>query len=67
MQTITTIGLEIAKSVFQVHGINAQVIIGRQLKRRRVRAFFHAATVPGWHKDLVAPRAKFRLSVIAYD
>ena len=31
MQTITTIGLDIAKSVFQVHGVNAegQVLIGR--------------------------------------
>ena len=32
MQTITTIGLDIAKSVFQVHGVDAggQVIIRRQ-------------------------------------
>jgi transposase len=36
MQTITTIGLDIAKSVFQVHGIDAEdrVIIRRHLKRR---------------------------------
>ena len=42
MQTITTIGLNIAKSVFQVHGIDAEgkVIIRRQLKRRYVLAFF---------------------------
>ena len=42
MQTITTIGLDIAKSVFQVHGVDAggQVIIRRQLKRRQVVAFF---------------------------
>ena len=35
MQAITTIGLDIAKSVFQVHGVdcNGQVIIRRQLKR----------------------------------
>ena len=35
MQTITTIGLDIAKSVFQVHGVDAagQVVIRRQLKR----------------------------------
>ena len=41
MQTITTIGLDIAKSVFQVHGVDAagQVVIRRQLKRRRVLAF----------------------------
>ncbi len=42
MQTIATIGLDIAKSVFQVHGVDAagQVIIRRQLKRRYVLAFF---------------------------
>ena len=42
MQTVTTIGLDIAKSVFQVHGVDAtgQVVIRRQLKRRFVQAFF---------------------------
>jgi transposase len=42
MQAITTIGLDIAKSDFQVHGIDAegQVVIRRQLKRRYVLAFF---------------------------
>src|SRR5476649_1286476 len=42
MQTITTIGLDIAKSVFQVHGVDAggQVVIRRQLKRRHVLTFF---------------------------
>src|SRR5258706_80567 len=42
MQTITTIGLDIAKSVFQVHGVDAggRVVIRRQLKRRQVLAFF---------------------------
>jgi transposase len=36
MQTMTTIGLDIAKSVFQFHGVNAagEVVIRRQLKRR---------------------------------
>ena len=38
MQAVTTIGLDIAKSVFQVHGVDAagQVLIRRQLKRRAV-------------------------------
>src|SRR5262245_28319378 len=42
MQAVTTIGLDIAKSVFQVHGIDAQgnVVVRRQLKRRHVLAFF---------------------------
>jgi transposase len=55
MQTITTIGLDIAKSVFQVHGIDAggQVIVRRQLKRRFYPGFLsEAATMPGWHRGL---------------
>jgi len=42
MQTITTVGLDIAKSVFQVHGVDADghVVVRRQLKRRYVLAFF---------------------------
>ena len=42
MQSISTIGLDIAKSVFQVHGVDAagQVVLRRQLKRRHVLAFF---------------------------
>src|SRR5450631_1946404 len=57
MQSITTIGLDIAKSVFQVHGIDAEdkVIIRRQLKRRYVLAFFQKLakrTSPGRSTDL---------------
>ena len=46
MQTIATIGLDIAKSVFQVHGVDAtgQVVVRRQLKRRHVLAFFSKLT-----------------------
>ena len=60
MQTITTIGLDIAKSVFQVHGVDAagQVVIRRQLKRRSVLAFFQKLPpCSGWHRGLrlVAP------------
>ena len=42
MQTITTVGLDIAKSVFQVHCVdaNGDVVLRRQLKRRYVLAFF---------------------------
>jgi transposase len=42
MQTITTIGLDIAKSVFQIHGVDAggQAVVRRQLKRRYVLVFF---------------------------
>src|SRR5258708_7218145 len=42
MQAVTTIGLDIAKSVFQVHCVDADgnVVLRRQLKRRYVLAFF---------------------------
>ena len=42
MQSISTIGLDIAKSVFQVHGVDAagQVVDRHQLKRRHVLPFF---------------------------
>ena len=52
MHTITTIGLDIAKSVFQVHGTDAagQVVIRRQLKRRYVLTFFRrVAAMPDRH------------------
>ena len=55
MQAITTLGLDIAKSVFQVHDVDAagNVIIRRQLKRRYVLAFFEeAATVPDRHRSV---------------
>jgi len=42
MQAVTTIGLDIPKSVFQVHGADAEgkMVIRRKLKRRYVAAFF---------------------------
>ena len=42
MKEIITIGLDIAKSVFQVHGIDkaGEVVVRRQLKRRQVLQFF---------------------------
>ena len=58
MQTITTIGLDIAKSVFQVHGVDAagQVVIRRQIKRRYVVAFFQKLP-PVWSASRpAAPR-----------
>ena len=41
---ITTIGLDIAKNVFQVHGIDAKekVAVRKQLRRNQVIAFFKA-------------------------
>jgi transposase len=41
MGMVTTIGLDIAKSVFQVHGIDAAgaVLVRRRLSRARVLEF----------------------------
>ena len=42
MSEASTIGLDLAKNVFQVHGVDAggQLVIRRQLERRTVLAFF---------------------------
>src|ERR1700746_932873 len=79
MQTITTIGLDIAKSVFQVHGIdaNGQVVIRRQLKRRYILAFFQklppclvgieaCASSHHWSRELQALGHTVRLMPPAY-
>ena len=41
---ITTIGLDLAKNVFQVHGIDAaeNVVVRKQLRRRQMLEFFKA-------------------------
>jgi transposase len=56
MQSITTIGLDIAKSVFQVHGVDAagQAVVRRQLKRRQVIAFSRSCR-PAWSALRRAP------------
>ena len=79
MQTVTTIGLDIAKSVFQVHGVDAagQVVIRRQLKRRYVLAFFEklppcligieaCASSHHWSRELQALGHTVRLMPPAY-
>ena len=79
MHAITTIGLDIAKSVFQVHGVDAggQVILRRQLKRRYVLAFFQklppclvgieaCASSHYWARELQALGHTVRLMPPAY-
>ena len=79
MQTITTIGLDIAKSVFQVHGVDAEghVLLRRQLKRRYVLAFFEklppclvgieaCASSHHWSRELQALGHTVRLMPPAY-
>jgi transposase len=57
MQTITTIGLDIAKSVFQAHGIDAEgkVVLRRQLKSRELQALGHTVRLmpPAYVKPYV--------------
>jgi transposase len=55
MQSISTIGLDIAKSVFQVHGVDAagQVVLRRQLRRRHALAFFQDVV------DVLGPARSF--------
>jgi transposase len=77
--TVTTIGLDIAKSVFQVHGIDAGggVVIRQQLKRGRVLAFFSKlapctvgievrASAHHWARDLTALGHEVKLMPPAY-
>jgi transposase len=42
METITTIGIDLAKSVFQLHGVNAEgrALLRRQLRRSQMLEFF---------------------------
>ncbi len=42
MNEVITIGLDLAKNVFQVHGIDVEgnVVIRKQLRRRQVMGFF---------------------------
>ena len=42
MTAITTIGLDLAKKVFQIHGVDAEgkVVVARKLRRKEVLAFF---------------------------
>jgi transposase len=79
MQAITIIGLDIAKSVFQVHGVDTEgkVIVRRQLKRCYVLAFFQklppclvgieaCASSHHWSRELRAPGHTVRLMPPAY-
>ena len=79
METVTTIGLDTAKSVFQVHGVDAagQVVMRRQLRRRQILAFFQklppclvgieaCASSHHWSRELQALGHTVRLMSPAY-
>jgi transposase len=79
MQSISTIGLDIAKSIFQMHGVDAagQAVLRRQLRRRPVLAFFQklspclvgieaCASSHHWSRELQALGHTVRLMPPAY-
>ena len=79
MKSVMTLGLDIAKSVFQVHGIDAEgkAIVRRKLKRRYVLAFFEklrpclvgieaCATSYYWARELQARGHRVGLMPPAY-
>ncbi len=79
MNSVATIGLDIAKSAFQVHGVDAagQVVVRQRLARRRVLAFFEklAPCLVGmeacssshyWARELIARGHEVRLMPAQY-
>jgi transposase len=79
MGDVMTIGLDIAKSVFQVHGVDATgaVVIRRQVRRAHVVKFFAAlppclvgieacATAHHWARELEAVGHRVKLMPPAY-
>jgi transposase len=74
LEEINIVGLDIAKSVFQVHAISeaGEVVVRRQLKRRQVLPFFAAmkpcligmeacATAHHWARELMTLGHEVRL------
>jgi transposase len=79
MSEITTIGLDLAKHVFQVHGIDAQgtTVLRKRLRREQVLAFFSriprcvvgleaCATAHYWARELGALGHEVRLMPAQY-
>src|SRR3954447_3847629 len=79
MEEVSTIGLDLAKSVFQVHGIDAagRVVVRRQLRRGEVLGFFArlrpclvgmevCATAHHWGRELIKLGHTVKLMPPAY-
>jgi transposase len=75
----TTIGIDIAKNVFQLHGVDAsgQVVVRRQLRRGQMMAFFEklppclvgmeaCATAHHWARELTKLGQEVRLMAPTY-
>ena len=79
MNEITTVGLDLAKNVFQVHGVDAEgtTVLRKQLRRGQVLAFFSrlprclvgmeaCATAHYWARELRALGHEVRLMPAQY-
>src|SRR5215472_1806182 len=79
MKSVATIGMDIAKSVFQIHGVDAagQVVVRQRLARRRVLTFFEklapcligieaCSTSHYWARELIARGHEVRLPPAQY-
>src|SRR3954465_13568891 len=79
MGEVTTIGLDLAKQVFQVHGVDAKgaTVLRKQLRRAQVLAFFSrlppclvgleaCATAHYWARELRALSHEVRLMPAQY-
>ena len=79
MSEITTIGLDLAKNVFQVHGVDetGQVVVRKQLRRGQILGFFGrlsrcligmeaCATAHHWARELMALGHEVRLMLPQY-
>lgn len=79
MSEVSTIGLDIAKHPFQVHGVDAygNVVVRRRLRRSEVLDFFHGlepclvgieacATGHHWARELLAIGHDVRLTPASY-
>jgi transposase len=78
-QEITTVGVDLAKNVFQVHGVSAdgRVVVRRQFRRAEVLKFFSAlppclvgmeacASAHHWARELIAIGHEVKLMPPAY-
>lgn len=79
MEQITTIGLDLAKTVFQVHGVSTdgEVLVRRQLRRRNVLRYFEklgpclvgmeaCATAHYWAREIAKLGHRVKLMPPAY-
>ena len=59
LSSVTTVGLDLAKHVFQVHGVDAlgRVVVAKAIRRNKLLEFF--ASLPPWLVGLEARASCF--------